>query len=451
MINGPIFSKMVVYALPIVLSAILQLLYNAADVAVVGRFAGTEALAAVGSTSSLINLFVNLFVGISIGVRVVVSQYYGAGNKNGIHQAVHTAIPLAFISGLGLAALGFFLSNFVLTLMGSPVDVIDLSALYLKVYFLGMPAALLQNFGTSILGAAGDTRRPMYIMMASGVINVGLNLLFVIVFHMSVAGVALATIVAQYFSAAAILLLLVKTDDHYKLSPKKLRFYPQMLKKIIYVGVPAGIQSTVFSFSNVIIQSSINSFGGLVMAGNAAAQNAEGFIFTSMNSFYQATMTFTGQNVGARKFGRISKIYWDSVLIVITIGVSMGLLINIFSESVLSLYSTDPAVIPFGQQRLACVGTTYFLCGLMEVTVGMLRGMGRSLMPMIVAIGGVCGIRIVWVLSVTAIGLLNPAVPDTVVWIYYSYPITWCVTTAMHFVCYIITKRKLINSNKKQG
>lgn len=446
MINGPIFTKMVIYALPIVMSAILQLLYNAADVAVVGRFAGTEALAAVGSTSSLINLFVNLFVGISIGVRVVVSQYYGAGNKEGIREAVHTAIPLAAISGVCLAALGFFVSEFILTLMGSPENVIDLSALYLKIYFLGMPATLLLNFGTSILGAAGDTRRPMYIMMASGVINVGLNLFFVIVFHMSVAGVALATIISQYFSAVAILWLLCRTDDHYKLSLKKMRINPAMFKKIIYVGVPAGIQSTVFSFSNVIIQSSINSFGPLVMAGNAASSSAEGFIFTSMNAFYQATMTFTGQNVGARKFDRISKIYRNSVVIVTVLGSAMGVLINVFSEPILSIYTTDPRVLPYGQQRLLYMGLTYFLCGLMEVTVGMLRGMGRSLMPMLVAIGGVCGIRIVWVLGVTALGLLVPTHPETVVWVYYSYPITWIVTTILHFICYIITKRKLINN-----
>ncbi len=451
MINGPIFSKMVVYALPIVASAILQLLYNAADVAVVGRFAGSAALAAVGSTTSLINLFVNFFVGISVGVRVVVSQFYGAGNKNGVRLAVHTAIPLAAVSGVALAVIGFFASKVVLQLMGSPPEVINLSALYLKIYFLGVPATLILNFGTSILGAAGDTRRPMYIMMVSGIINVGLNLIFVITFRMSVAGVALATIISQYFSALVIMWLMMRSNDHYKLSLRKMRFYPQMLKKIICVGVPAGIQSTVFSFSNVIIQSSINSFGSLVMAGNAAAQSAEGFIFTSMNSFYQATMTFTGQNVGARKLHRISKIYLNSIVIVTVLGLSMGAVINLFAKPILSVFTDDPAVIPYGRERLLYLGLTYFLCGLMEVTVGMLRGMGRSLMPMLVAIGGVCGIRIVWVAFVTAAGLLIPDKPATVVWIYYSYPITWIVTTAVHFICYVITKRKLVKTINNQG
>ncbi len=444
MINGPIFSRMICYALPILATSVLQLLYNAADVAVVGKFAGEEALAAVGSTGSLVNLLVNFFVGLAVGVRVLVSRNYGAGNKRGISDTVHTAIPLGFICGALLLLVGIAVSKPILVLMGSPADVIDLSALYLKIYFLGMPATLLLNFGTAILGAAGDTRRPMYVMMASGIINLGLNLLLVIVFHMSVAGVAIATVVAQYFSATAIITMLICTEDHYKLDPKKLRIHWVRLREIVAIGLPAGIQSTTFSFSNVIIQSSINAFGSLVMAGNAAAQNVEGLIFTSMDAFYQATMTFTGQNVGAKRGDRISRIYRSGAISVTVLALVVGTLLHLFSNSILSIYTSDPAVLMYGSRRTATLFATFFLCGLQQNTVGMLRGMGHSLMPMVISIAGICGVRLVWIYLITGLGLLDPAVTDSVVWIYYSYPITWTVTLVVHFICYSSAKRKLL-------
>ena len=330
--------------------------------------------------------------------------------------------------------------------MGSPADVINLSALYLRIYFLGMPATLLLNFGTAILGAAGDTRRPMYVMMASGIINLGLNLLLVIVFKMSVAGVAIATITSQYFSAAAIMTMLIRTEDLYKLDLKKLRIHWGRLREIVAIGLPAGIQSTTFSFSNVIIQSSINSFGSLVMAGNAASQNVEGLIYTGMDAVYQASMTFTGQNVGAKRGDRISKIYRYGILSVTAVGVLLGSLLFLFSKPLLSLYTSDPVVLSYGQRRMATLFATFFLCGLQQTTVGMLRGMGRSVLPMLVSIAGICGVRLVWMAFITEVGLLNPAVTDSVVWVYYSYPITWIITFVVHYICYVFVKKKTLNS-----
>lgn len=446
MINGPIVGPMIAYALPILATSVLQLLYNAADVAVVGKFAGKEALAAVGSTTSLIHLLVNFFVGLAIGIRVLVSRYYGAGNHKSIQETVHTAIPVGAICGVMLTLVGLFVTKPILLLMGSPTDVIDLSSLYVRIYFLGMPATLILNFGTSILGAAGDTKRPMYIMMASGVINVGLNLLLVVVFHLSVAGVAIATAVSQYFSALVILRLLICTDEYYKLDVKKLRIHWGRLREIVAIGLPAGIQSTTFSFSNVIIQSSINSFGSLVMAGNAAAMNVEGLIYTSSDAIYQAAMTFTGQNVGAKRGDRISRIYRCGSISAIVSGLLIGTLIYVFSGPVLSLYTSDPVVLSYGQRRMATLFWSFFLCGLQQVTVGMLRGMGRSFMPMLVSIAGICGVRLLWIYLITAVGLLNPAVTDSVAWIYYSYPITWLITYVVHFICYVVVKKKTLNS-----
>ena len=446
MINGPIFSRMLCYALPILATSVLQLLYNAADVAVVGKFAGKEALAAVGSTTSLVNLLVNFSVGLAIGIRVLVSRNYGAGNKKGISDTVHTAVPLGVICGIFLLILGNAISKPVLTLMGSPADVIDLSALYLRIFFLGMPATLLLNFGTAILGAAGDTRRPMYVMMASGIINLGLNLLLVIVFHMSVAGVAIATVVAQYFSAFAIMTMLIRTEDHYKINLKKLRIHWGRLREIVAIGLPASIQSTTFSFSNVIIQSSINSFGSLVMAGNAASQNVEGLIYTGMDAVYQATMTFTGQNVGAKRGDRISKIYRYGVISVMAVGLLLGSLLYLFSNPLISLYTSDPVVLQYAQRRMATLFATFFLCGLQQVTVGMLRGMGRSFLPMLVSIAGICGVRLFWMALITEVGLLETAVVESVVWVYYSYPITWIITFVAHYICYVSTKRKLLKN-----
>ena len=441
---------MVAYALPIVATSVLQLLYNAADVAVVGKFAGEDCLAAVGSTTSLINLLVNFFVGLAVGIRVLVSRYYGAGNKRGIHDTVHTAIPLGFISGLVLMVVGIIVAKPVLALMGSPKEVINLSARYMQIYFMGMPATLILNFGTAVLGAAGDTRRPMYIMMASGIINVGLNMLLVIVIPLNVAGVAIATTVSQYFSALMILRMLIKTRDHYNFKLKDMHIHWARLREIVAIGLPAGIQSTTFSFSNVIIQSSINSFGSLVMAGNAAAANVEGLIYVGMDAFYQSSMTFTGQNVGAKRGNRITRIYLCGCITITAVGLLLGSLVRIFDTPVLSLYTSDPAVLAYGTRRLSVLFGVFFLCGLQQVTVGMLRGMGRSFTPMLISIGGICGVRLLWIYLIKAAGLLNPKVTESVVWIYYSYPITWLITFVAHFICYIIIKNKLVKTFKTE-
>ena len=443
MVSGPILPRLITYAIPIILSGVLQLLYNAADIVVVGRFVGKTSLAAVGSTSALINLQVNLFVGIAVGARVVIAQYYGAKDERAVKEATHTSVVVALISGLVLTAIGTFCSRFFLELMSTPDDVIDLSTEYLKIYFLGMPASLMVNFGTSILGAAGDTKRPMYIMMGSGIINVGLNLLLVISFGLGVAGVAIATTVSQYFSAVLILCCLIFTNDFYKLSVKQLRIHWDKLKKILAIGIPAGVQGMIFSISNVIIQSSVNAFGSTVVAGNSAAANVEGFVYTSMNAISQATLTFTGQNVGAHKPKRIARVYLDSLGLVTVIGLVMGALMYTFSAPVLSLYTVDPSVIRCGQLRIFWICLPYFFCGIMDVSAGALRGMGHSVLPMLVTILGVCGIRIVWIAVVHATGLVDAAQKTSIKWVYISYMVSWAVTFAVHAACFYFALRKL--------
>ena len=443
MVSGPILPRLIAYSIPIILSGILQLLYNAAAIVVVGRFVGKTSLAAVGSTSALINLQVNLFVGLAVGARVVIAQYYGAKDERAVKETTHTSILIAIISGLLLTLIGTFCSRYFLELMATPDDVIDLSTEYLKIYFLSMPASLIVNFGSSILGAAGDTKRPMYIMMISGVINVGLNLLLVISFGLGVAGVAIATTVSQYFSAVLILCCLIFTNDYYKLSLKLLRIHWDKLKKILAIGIPAGVQGVIFSISNVIIQSSVNAFGSTVVAGNSAAANVEGFVYTSMNAISQATLTFTGQNVGAHKPKRIKRVYLNSLGLVTVIGLIMGTLVYIFSTPVLSLYTADPSVIRCGQLRLFWICLPYFLCGIMDVSAGALRGMGHSVVPMLVTILGVCGIRIVWIAVVHATGLVDTAQKTSIKWVYVSYMISWAVTFLVHAVCVFFAQRKL--------
>lgn len=442
MIEGPILSRLLLYSLPIMFSGILQLLYNAADIIVVGRFCGKESMAAVGSTGSLVNLLVNLFMGLAVGANVVVAQYYGAKNKKAISDSSHTAIVIAVICGVVIGAVGSVFSGTFLRLMDSPEDILSLSTVYLRIYFLGTPAVMLMNFGTSILRASGDTKRPLYIITVSGIINVLLNLLFVILFHMDVTGVALATIISQYFSAAVIMLLLIKTDEAYKISFRNLKIHPEMLKKIVSIGLPTGIQSSIFSISNVIIQSSINAYGSTILAGSTAAANIEGFVYTAMNSVCQAALTFVGQNVGARKPERIGKIWRDAMFLAIGTGLILCIIVYIFSTPLLSLYNEETAVIEWGKQRLLYIGMFYFLCGYMEASANTMRGLGKSLAPTIVTVLGVCGIRIVWVMTAKALGLANPQVGDSIIWIYVSYALSWFVTGTVLMLCFIHIKRK---------
>ena len=436
MCNGPLLGKLLLFALPLMLSGILQLLFNAADIIVVGRFTGSHALAAVGSTSSLINLLVNLFIGFSIGSNVLTAQYYGAKDQKNIHQTIHTSILISLIGGIILIAVGVLLARPLLELMATPEDVLDQATLYMKIYFCGMPATMVYNFGAAILRAIGDTRRPLYFLFTAGVLNVFLNLFFVIVFHMGVAGVALATIISQTLSAILVVRCLTNLDGICRLYLKQLKIYPEKLLRIVQIGLPAGLQGAVFSISNVLIQSSVNSFGSIAMAGNTAASNLEGFVYTSMNAVYQTALSFTSQNIGAGKYQRIGMILRRCVALVTIIGLALGGLVVLFHQPLLSIYSTDPEVISYGTVRLFIICLPYFLCGIMDTLVGMLRGMNYSILPMIASIVGVCGLRIVWIFTVFRWN-------HTLFTLYISYPITWALTACVHFGCYLWVRKRI--------
>lgn len=436
MTTGNLFGKMIVFTIPIILSGILQLLYNAADIVVVGRFAGKEALAAVGSTGPLINLMLNLFMGLSVGSNIVLATAYGEGNAKKISDIVHTSVTMSIICGIILGILGFFASKPLLVIMNTPYDTIDLCSIYLKIIFLGMPAHLVYNFGAAMLRAIGDTKRPLYILLVTGVVNVVLNLILVIFFNMSVAGVGIATIVSQYLSAIYIIRCFVKSEEKYKLDLKNLKINKKVLMKILAFGIPGGIQSTVFSLSNSIIQSAVNGFGSVAVAGNSIANNIEGFIYTALNSVTQAATSFTGQNLGAGKLDRIKKTFWYSCLIVITIGVVMSGGAIIFATPLSMIYSTVPEVIDYSVLRLCLLCPAYILCGLMDVTVGSLRGMGKSVTSMLSCILGVCGIRIVWVFTIFK------AFPTFTV-LYFSYPVSWAGTATILIIAFFVSFNKL--------
>ena len=421
MTQGPIFSQTFFFALPIMLSGILQLLFNAADTIVVGRFAGNQALAAVGSVGALNSLIISLFIGLSIGANVLVARYTGSRSDEAVSQTVHTSVLLSLVGGLGLTLIGVLLAHPLLKLMGSPEDVIDLAVLYVRILFVGMPVQMLYNFCAAILRAVGDTKRPLYFLTIAGVVNVILNLIFVIPLHMSVAGVALATIISQAVSAALIVRSLMGMDGPTRLFLRRLRIHPGKLREIIRIGLPAGIQSSVFSLSNVVIQSSVNSFGSVVIAGNAASANIGSFIYQAMNTFQQAVTCFASQNLGARKPRRIFAAMNASMVWAIITGVVLGALSCVFGEPLLALYSSDPAVIAAGMERQIIVCAPYFLCGIQEVMTGVLRGVGYSMLPMAVSILGVCVFRVIWVMTVFR------AIP-TLGCLMVSYPVSWLLT-----------------------
>lgn len=436
MCNGPIFGKLLVFALPLMLSGILQLLFNAADIVVVGKFSGSHALAAVGSTGALINLFVNVFIGFSIGTNVLVAQYFGARDEKNVHETVHTSILLGIVGGFILIAAGMVFAKPMLEWMDTPEDVLSHAVLYMRIYFIGMPAMLVYNFGAAILRAIGDTRRPLYYLLSTGVINVLLNLFFVIVLDMGVAGVATATVISQVVSAILIVRCLMHSDGIYRLDLHELKIHKRKMVRIAKIGLPAGVQGAVFSLSNVLIQSSVNSFGSIAMAGNTAAGNIEGFVYTSMNAVYQTALSFTSQNVGGGRQDRIPKIVFQCLAIVTVVGAVLGNLAYQCGPFLLNIYSSDPEVIQYGMSRMQIICQWYFLCGIMDVAVGILRGMGYSVMPMLVSLAGACGLRVLWIFTVF-------------VWkhslfvLYLSYPITWTITLAVHFICFfVIWKRK---------
>ncbi len=436
MCNGPLLKKILIFFFPLMLSGILQLLFNAADIVVVGRFAGSHALAAVGSTSALINLLVNLFIGLSVGANVLVARFYGAGLKRDLSEMVHTSIMTSLVAGCFLAVVGIFVARPALQLMGTPEDVIDHAVLYMQIYFAGMPAMMAYNFGAAVLRAVGDTQRPLYYLLIAGVINVILNLICVIIFHMGVAGVAIPTVISQVVSAALVLRCLIHTDSDYRLDLKQLRIVPEKMWKMVQIGIPAGLQGALFSISNVLIQSSVNSFGSIAMAGNTAAANIEGFIYTSMNALHQTAISFTSQNYGARNHKRIGRILLICQGLVILVGVTMGNGAYFFGETLLRLYTTEADVIPYGMMRLSFIATTYALCGMMDVMVGSLRGMGCSIMPMLVSLTGACLFRVVWIYTIfrqfRSLEIL-----------YISYPISWTLTFTVHLICFIVVYRKL--------
>ena len=444
MCSGALLPKILLYSLPLMLSGILQLLFNAADIVVVGRFAGSDALAAVGSTSSLINLLVNVFMGLSVGTNVMVAHFYGAGQKKELEEMVHTAILTSIVSGVVLIFVGLALSRPALQLMDTPEDVIDQAVLYIRIYFVGMPVMMLYNFGSAVLRAVGDTRRPLYFLLIAGVVNVILNLFFVISLSMGVAGVALATIISQTISAALVLLCLMRTEGDYHVSLKKLRIVKDKMIKMVKIGLPAGLQGALFSISNVLIQSSVNSFGSIAMAGNTAAQNLEGFVYTAMNSLHQTCISFTGQNYGARQYKRMGRILLICLGCVIVVGVLMGNGVYLAGGTLLKLYSPDAEVIQYGILRLAYICTTYALCGMMDVMVGAIRGMGYGVMPMLVSLTGACLFRVVWIMTVFKAHHSLEA-------LYISYPISWALTFAVHLLCFMIVYRRMLRRASKEN
>jgi putative MATE family efflux protein len=438
MTNGPLFKNIIVYTLPIIITGLLQLLFNAADLAVVGHYCGDTPLAAVGSTGSLINLIVNLFMGLSVGVGVAVAQGLGAKNDTAVKRTVHTAIPSALVGGVLLTVIGIFGARQFLTWMKTPAEVLDLSTLYMQIYFAGIIPILVFNFGAAILRAAGDTKSPLIYLTTAGVMNVFLNVFFVLVFKMDVDGVALATTLTQTYAAVMVIRALIKREDACRLVLKELKFHKEELIKIAKIGLPAGLQGTVFSISNVIIQSSINSFGKIAMSGNAAASSIEGFVYVSMNAFYQTAMNFIGQNVGAKKYHRINKILAYCLILVAGVGITLGLAAFALGRPLLSIYTDSAEAINYGILRMSFIALTYFACGMMDVMTGAIRGMGSSLIPMFISVIGVCGVRIGWIYTV----FHNPAYHNLES-LYVSYPISWIATFLVQLLCFVIVKRRL--------
>lgn len=437
MCNGRLFPKILLFTLPLIASGILQILFNVADVIVVGRFAGNEALAAVGSTSSLTNMIINVFMGLSVGSNVMVARFFGGRNERAVNDAVHTSILISIIAGVILTIIGVVFARPLLLLMGTPEDVIEHSVLYMRIYFCGMPVLMLYNFGSSILRAVGDTRRPLYYLLFAGLINFGLNLVFVIVFGMGVAGVAIATVASQLISATLVLRCLVKSEGAIRLNLRKLRINKDILFQIMRVGLPAGIQGALFNLSNVVIQSSVNSFGSVIMAGNTAAQNVEGFVYTSMNSVHQAAVSFVGQNAGARKMDRVKKSIFECLAIVIFIGLFMGNMVVLFAPKLLTIFSTDMSVIESGVGRLNIICTTYCLCGIMDVLVGGLRGLGSAIVPTVISLIGACMLRIVYILTFFKWH-------RSLAMLYMTYPISWTITALAQMVFLIYLYRKTV-------
>ena len=436
MCNGTIMDKLISFSVPLILSGILQLLFNAVDIIVVGRFSGSQALAAVGSTTALINIFTNLFIGISLGANVLAARFYAAQKDKEMSETVHTAIMLALISGVVMLFVGIFFARGALELMGTPDDVIGQSTLYMRIYFAGMPFFMLYNYGAAILRAVGDTKRPLLFLIVSGVVNACLNLFLVIAFHLGVAGVAIATVTAQEISCALVLRCLQRSQASYQLRFRDLKIRGCYVQQIFQVGLPAGIQSTVINFSNALLQSSVNSFGSIAMAGYTAANNLFGFLYVSTNSITQACMSFTSQNYGVGKWKRMDRVLFDCIILSVVVMLTLGGGMYFFGPEVLKIYTTNPRVISCGMEVLTYTTLTYFLCGIMDLFPGALRGMGYSSVPMILSIIGTVGTRIVWIFGIFP----NHRSLDI---LFISYPVSWMITIVLQVICFYFVRRKV--------
>lgn len=436
MCNGTIMDKLISFSVPLILSGILQLLFNAVDIIVVGRFSGSQALAAVGSTTALINIFTNLFIGISLGANVLAARFYAAQKDKEMSETVHTAIMLALISGVVMLFVGIFFARGALELMGTPNDVIGQSTLYMRIYFAGMPFFMLYNYGAAILRAVGDTKRPLLFLIVSGVVNACLNLFLVIAFHLGVAGVAIATVTAQGISCALVLRCLQRSQASYQLRFRDLKIRGCYVQQIFQVGLPAGIQSTVINFSNALLQSSVNSFGSIAMAGYTAANNLFGFLYVSTNSITQACMSFTSQNYGVGKWKRMDRVLFDCIILSVAVMLILGGGMYFFGPEVLKIYTTNPRVISCGMEVLTYTTLTYFLCGIMDLLPGALRGMGYSSVPMILSIIGTVGTRIVWIFGIFP----NHRSLDI---LFISYPVSWMITIVLQVICFYFVRRKV--------
>lgn len=436
MCNGTIMDKLISFSVPLILSGILQLLFNAVDIIVVGRFSGSQALAAVGSTTALINLFTNLFIGISLGANVLAARFYAAQKDKEMSETVHTAIMLALISGVVMLFVGIFFARGALELMGTPDDVIGQSTLYMRIYFAGMPFFMLYNYGAAILRAVGDTKRPLLFLIVSGVVNACLNLFLVIAFHLGVAGVAIATVTAQGISCMLVLRCLQRSQTSYQLRFRDLKIRGCYVRQIFQVGLPAGIQSTVINFSNALLQSSVNSFGSIAMAGYTAANNLFGFLYVSTNSITQACMSFTSQNYGVGKWKRMDRVLFNCIILSVAVMLTLGGGMYFFGPEILKIYTTNPRVISCGMEVLTYTTLTYFLCGIMDLLPGALRGMGYSSVPMILSIIGTVGTRIVWIFGIFP----NHRSLDI---LFISYPVSWIITIVLQVICFYFVRRKV--------
>ena len=438
MLHGPLFPSIVKYTIPIILTSLLQLLFNAADLVIVGRFCGSVSVAAVGATGSITNLMVNFFIGLSVGAGVTVAHGLGSREEAMVQNTIHTALPMALLSGAVLTVFGITCSETFLRMMGTPETVLPLSAVYMKIYFAGITFTMVYNFCAAILRAAGDTKSPLIYLSLAGVVNVVLNIFFVTVCHMNVAGVALATTISQGISAVLVVYALMKRTDVCRLELKKMRFHRLQLAKMLRIGLPAGIQSSLFSISNVLIQSSVNSFGDIFMSGNAASSNIEGFVYVSLNAFHQTAVNFIGQNAGAKQYKRVFRTLLICLGCVVVVGLSLGGLAYAFGPQLLSLYITDsPEAISYGMIRLGFICLPYFICGLMDVSTGALRGLGASFVPMLISVLGVCGIRIGWIYTIFQIPRFH-----TPQCLYFSYTISWAITFVIQLFAFIVVYRK---------